>query len=213
MKRVLIRGQAGEFGNYVAALTACGMEPVLTMDLTLAQTCDGLLLPGGADVDPVHYGQENRGSVGIDPDRDQTELELIRLFRQMDRPILGICRGHQILNVALGGTLIQDLSAADYHRNRGGEDRIHPVRVVHPMIEALYGREFVSNSSHHQAVDRLAPGLVPTCYGEDGVLEGFVHENGRILGVQFHPERMAFALARPDAADGAAIFHLFRQNL
>ena len=84
MKRVFLRGTAETFHNYIAALQAVGVEPVASMDLTLAAGCDGLLVPGGADVDPVHYGQENTASVGIDPDRDRDELLLIRQFLAME---------------------------------------------------------------------------------------------------------------------------------
>lgn len=210
MKRVFLRCAENTYENYCAALEACGVEAVRSLDLTLARDCDGLLLPGGGDADPMLYGQENRGSNPPDSERDRDELELIELFLSQEKPILGICRGHQMLNIALGGTLIQDLPNERHrHDTETDTDRIHRVRSVHPLLLELYGENFVSNSSHHQAVDRLGAGLVPTCVSEDGVIEGVAHENGRILGVQFHPERMAFALRRADTADGAPIFRWF----
>ena len=209
-----MRGEEGKFQNYLAALAAVGVEGVLTMDLSLADDCDGLLVPGGADVDPVRYGQENTASRGIDPERDRDEIELIRRFLAMDKPILGICRGEQVLNIALGGTLIQDLpDTAHHHDAENDADRVHPVKAVHPVMKRLYGERFVSNSSHHQAVDRLGEGLSVACVGEDGVIEGVIHENGCVLGVQFHPERMAFALRRSDADDGEPIFRYFASLL
>ena len=213
MKRVFLRGEAEKLKNYTAALTTVGIECVVSMDLSLAEGCDGLLLPGGADVDPIHYGQENTASRDIDPNRDRDEFALIDLFLRLERPILGICRGHQILNIALGGTLIQDLPDDSHHQREDKVDRVHPVNVVHPFLRELYGDSFISNSAHHQAVDRLADGLKLTCVGEDGVAEGFLHENGRIIGVQFHPERMSFGNLRPDADDGAAIFRAFAAML
>lgn len=206
MKRVFLRGRAGEFENYLEALTACGLEPVLSMDLSRAADCDGLLLPGGADVDPGRYGQENRGSEGIDPARDEDELLLARRFLEETKPILGICRGCQVLNIALGGTLHQDIPG---HSRVAGQDRIHGVQVCHGVFRELYGDRFVSNSAHHQAIDRLGEGLSVLCRAEDGTIEGVVHENGIVLGVQFHPERMAFGLRRRDADDGAVIFRYF----
>lgn len=207
MKRVFLRGTAETFANYITALTACGLEPVASLDLGLAANCDGLLVPGGADVDPARYGQKNTASVGIDPDRDRDELTLIRQFLALEKPILGICRGHQILNVALGGDLIQDLPG---HRQRpDGVDEVHPVGVEHPFLGQLYGDTFVSNSAHHQAIGRLGEGLRVTCRSGEGIIEGVIHENGRIIGVQFHPERMAFAHRRPDADDGAKLFQAF----
>lgn len=214
MKRVFIRCEDGTYENYRAALSEVGVEAVRSLDLSLAPSCDGLLLPGGGDADPALYGQEDRGSNPPDPDRDKDELELFALFRAMNKPILGICRGHQMINIALGGTLIQDLPD-EYHRHdtERNADRIHLVKTTHPLMTEIFGAEFVSNSSHHQAVDRLGEGLSITCVSDDGVVEGIVHESGRILGVQFHPERMAFALRRSDAADGAPVFRLFADML
>ena len=208
MKRVFIRGEAEKLKNYIAALTACGAEPVVSMDLSLATTCDGLLLPGGGDVDPAVYGQENCGSNPPDKARDEDELALLALFRARNKPIFGICRGHQIINIALGGTLVQDLPD-ERHRRDADIDRVHRVRTTHPLLADLYGESFVSNSAHHQAIDRLGEGLSVTCVSDDGVIEGIVHENGQIFAVQFHPERMSFDLRREDADDGAAILRLF----
>lgn len=208
MKQVFIRGSEGEFENYMAAMRACGVEPVRSLDLSLAVSCDGLLIPGGADVNPSRYGQENIASMGIDEARDEAELALIRQFLELERPIFGICRGFQMLNVALGGTLRQHITA-DNHTQVDGKDRFHSVRVVHSFLRTLYGEQFVSNSSHHQALDRLGEGLSLTCVSEDGIPEGVIHENGRVFGVQFHPERMSFALRRPECDDGAPILQAF----
>lgn len=208
--RVFLRGEPGEFDAYLAALTACGLEPVLSMELSLAADCDGLLLPGGADVDPGYYGQDNQGSVGIDLRRDEDELTLARQFLRAGKPILGICRGCQVLNIALGGTLHQDIPG---HSRVEGEERYHPVRVVHPMLRALYGDRFTTNSSHHQSIDRLGEGLSVLCVSEDDVIEGVILGNGRVLGTQFHPERMSFQNSRPEADDGAPIFRYFASLL
>ena len=211
MKRVFLRGTPEGFPNYIAALEAVGLTPVASLNPELAADCDGLLVPGGADVDPARYGQENTASQGIDPDRDREELALIRQFLAMEKPIFGICRGHQILNVALGGTLIQHIPG---HTQLAEDlDRVHPVTVEHPFLQALYGERFVSNSSHHQIVDRLGAGLSVTCRSEEGYVEGLIHENGRVFSVQFHPERMAFAKRRPDANDGAPLFRAFAAML
>ena len=214
MKRVFLRCAEGTYENYCIALRECGIEPIRSLDLSLAADCDGLLLPGGGDADPALYGQENMGSNPPDPQRDEDELNLFALFRALNRPILGICRGHQMINIALGGTLIQDLPD-ERHRHDGetDTDRVHPVTVTHPLLAELYGEYFVSNSSHHQAIGRLGEGLSVTCVADDGVIEGIVHESGQIIGVQFHPERMAFANRRCDTADGAAIFRLFADML
>lgn len=210
MKTVFIRGNRGDFANYTAALAACGAEPVLSMNPADAERCGGLLLPGGADVNPSLYGQENTASHGIDDSRDRDELALIRRFFAFGRPILGICRGHQVLNVAFGGDLIQDVPDPARHVALGDAgDNVHPVRAGHPLLQGLYGERFCVNSAHHQAVGRLGRGLLETCVSADGIDEGFIHENGLVIGVQFHPERMGFAHRRPDTVDGQKIFESF----
>lgn len=206
MKRVFIRGLAEHFPTSGDALKACGVEPVFSLDLSVAETCDGLLLPGGADVDPARYGQPNTASNGINAARDEDEINLILRFMEMEKPILGICRGHQVLNVALGGSLIQHVPD---HAQIDNKDIVHPVTAEHPFLQSLYGDRFISNSAHHQVVDRLGEGLSVTCRSEEGYIEGVIHENGRVIGVQFHPERMAFAHLRPDAVDGAPLFRSF----
>lgn len=210
MKKIFLRGKSGDFPNYTAALTACGAPYTLSLDLSEADGCSGLLLPGGDDMNPACYGQENRGSLGIDDARDRDELLLIARFFTAGKPILGICRGHQVLNVAFGGDLIQHLDTAALHSSApDGADRTHAVQSLHPAIRALYGEHFTVNSTHHQAAGTLGRGLLPLCVSPDGVNEGLIHENGCVIGVQFHPERIAFARRRPDCVDGKAIFDWF----
>lgn len=210
MKTVFIRGNRGDFANYTAALAACGAQPVLSMDLRDAERCGALLLPGGADLNPALYGQANTASRGIDDSRDRDELTLVRRFFSSGRPVLGICRGHQVLNVAFGGDLIQDVAEPARHVDRGeAGDNVHAVRACHPFLQALYGDAFSVNSAHHQAAGRLGRGLLASCVSPDGVNEGIIHENGRVIGVQFHPERMGFQHRRPDTVDGEAIFRAF----
>lgn len=210
MRTVFIRGNSGDFSNYTAALSACGAQPVLSMNLEDAAACSGLLLPGGADMDPVLYGQANTASRGIDADRDRDELALIHLFFEAKKPILGVCRGHQVLNVAFGGDLIQDVPVPAHHVDLGeAGDNVHAVHACHPFLCDVYGDNFCVNSAHHQAVGKLGRGLLATCTSADGINEGFIHENGLVIGVQFHPERMAFAHRRADTVDGASIWEAF----
>ena len=107
--RILISGADGKMSNYVRSVRAAGGTPVSGYCPPPDLSCAGLLLCGGGDLDPVLYGQPDQGSQPPDPARDQAELELFRAFYQAGRPILGVCRGMQIINVALGGTLLQDL--------------------------------------------------------------------------------------------------------
>lgn len=165
-------------------------------------------------MDPSFFGQPNLGSKDIDLDRDRAELALVKAFAGVGKPILGICRGHQVLNVAFGGTLIQDLGPVGnlFHRPSPGchWDKIHPIRTLPgSILDALYGPTLVTNSSHHQAVDRLGDGFTATAWSESGVVEAMEHASLPILAVQFHPERMSYALRRPDANDGAKLFEWF----
>lgn len=192
--------------NYSAAVRLADMEPVETVSVQDALLCDGLILPGGADVDPTLYGQENVACKQVDGETDRLQLEVCRGFMEAGKPILGICKGHQLLNVCLGGTLWQDIPEEPRHGWNHG-DRVHPTRAEPgSWLERVYGREFVTNSCHHQGIHQLGTGLIPIQYSDDGVLEGIIHESLPILGVQWHPERMCGALRREDTVDGLPVF-------
>lgn len=211
MRKIFVYGDRRVYHNYDEALAYCGGRGFFSENPEYAKLCDGLLLTGGGDVDPARYGAEDAGSKNIDGDRDEAELELIRLFSVTRRPILGICRGQQILNIAFGGTLIQDLKTASAHRweERTG-DKVHEIEVPgESFLYPLYGGKFFVNSAHHQAVDRIADGLVTAAAAQDGVVEALENRELRIYAVQWHPERMAFHKARHDTVDGRYIFEFF----
>lgn len=212
--RAAILGYAERVGNYTAALEAVGVEPFVTLSPAEASTCAGLLLPGGGDVDPARFGQPDRGSRDIDLSLDEAQLTALDLFVKAGKPILGICRGHQVLNIYFGGDLVQDLPTALTHMATEQDDRLHPVTLAPgSLLCRLYGDTAPVNSAHHQGLDRIGAGLRATAWAPDGVIEAIEHETLPILGVQFHPERMAFAHTRPDTADGAAIFEWFASQL
>lgn len=198
--------------NYAAALRGVGIEPVLTLDPAEALRLDGLVLPGGGDVDPCLYGAENRGSDHIERALDEAQLAAARAFLRAGKPVLGICKGMQVINIALGGGIIQHLATADLHRGEG--DLVHScLSFEGTVLRRLYGRRFPVNSLHHQAVGRLGEGLRVTAVSPDGVPEALEHETLPVLAVQWHPERMCFGKARPDTVDGAALFRRFRELL
>jgi putative glutamine amidotransferase len=157
---------------------------------------DGLLLAGGGDVDPARYGAAaHPAQGGLDPARDELELELARAAVRLDLPVLAICRGMQVLNVALGGTLLQhlpDLPGLLEHRNKA-EPAGHGVRVEPGShLAAALGRlDGQVHSDHHQAVDRLGDGLRAVAWSPDGLVEGIERDQGWTLGVLWHPESTA----------------------
>ncbi|MGI6256356.1 MAG: gamma-glutamyl-gamma-aminobutyrate hydrolase family protein [Acutalibacter sp.] len=212
MIKIFVYGERAEKENYARALEGCGAQGVFSLDLSLAKDCHGLLLPGGGDIDPSRYGQAPAGSEEPDLPRDAAELELTADFLRWERPILGICRGIQMLNVALGGDLIQDIPTAQDHRHDPVTgDRVHRVTAKEgSFLHQLYGPSFAVNSSHHQALGKLAPNLHLAATSEkDGVIEAVEWPEKRVYGVQWHPERMSFALRREDTVDGKPIFDLF----
>ncbi|MEV5265845.1 gamma-glutamyl-gamma-aminobutyrate hydrolase family protein [Streptomyces werraensis] len=149
---------------------------------------DGLVIAGGPDVEPVHYGAEPDPRTGPPARaRDAWELALIRAALERGVPLLGICRGMQLLNVALGGTLVQHI---DGHAEVPGVFGHHPVK---PVPGTRYAQAVPEETSvptyHHQAVDRLGTGLIPSAYAEDGTVEAVERPGGPwVVGVQWHPE-------------------------
>lgn len=200
--------------NYEQALRALGANPTSHYCPAADTSYDGLLLCGGSDVSPDRFGQENRGSVGIDLARDEAELALARAYLAARKPIFGICRGHQLINIALGGTLVQDLPPAGHilHTPEPPEkkDKVHAVRAAAgSFFETAYGTRFSVNSAHHQGLDALGEGLIPTLWAEDGTVEAMEHQVLPLLCVQFHPERMSLSHRRVDTVDGLLLFRRF----
>lgn len=201
--RIQLSGEAGGLARYVRAVERAGGVPVPGVCPQPDPSCGGLVLCGGGDLDPALFGQENRGSHPPDRERDRAELALAEAFLTWGKPVLGICRGMQVLNVYLGGTLIQDLPPAWRAAHQGEEDVYHPVRCrPGSRLERLLGPCPVVNSAHHQAVDRLGRGLTAAAWAPEGFVEGVEHSSLPILGVQFHPER----LSGPGRGEGSALF-------
>lgn len=168
-----------------------------TVDDVMARS-SGLMLTGGNDVDPSRYGQKPAGARTVSPERDEMELRITRHALQKGLPILAICRGHQVLNVALGGTLYQDLgtqwhSDIDHDRYREFDGGIHGIRVEGEQHARGVFTEpaFLQNSAHHQGIHDLAASLVPIAWADDGLIEGVECRDvcGWVVGVQWHPER------------------------
>ena len=162
-----------------------------------ALTCDGLLLPGGGDMDPKFYGQERIPDCG-EPNllRDAAEPLLLRAFLAADKPVLGICRGIQVMNAVLGGDLYQDIKPFEHLPHNGHWAKVHTVTVRRgTLLSRILGQDTVLvNSQHHQAVDRVAPGFTLAALSEDGIVEAIEKPDaGFCLGVQWHPEWLSDA--------------------
>lgn len=191
---------------YVNATRAAGLTPIVVPPVEpselepILEVVSGVILTGGEDVDPVHY-QTRPSPRTFEPHRprDVCELALARAARDRRMPTLAICRGIQLVNVALGGTLVQDIpterpSDIDHDQSAARADRLHDVEIsAGSRLAAAVGATRISvNSSHHQAVDRAADGLAVTAHAPDGIIEGveWNRDGWWMLGVQWHPEEL-----------------------
>jgi putative glutamine amidotransferase len=185
---------------YVSAVIRAGALPFVLPVLDPGEvegviTClDGILFTGGGDIEPVHYAPTASAEAsGLDPERDTYELALARTAVQRGVPVLGICRGCQVINVALGGTLVQHLPEVTDMEHRVKDqwaEAVHTVRVLAgSLLSSIVGREvFGVNSLHHQAVDVPGSTLTVSAWAEDGTAEAVEGAGRRVLGVQWHPE-------------------------
>jgi len=220
-------GGVGAPARYLDALHRAGareaiFEPVALSDAaaaTLVLRFDGVLLLGGGDPDPARYGATARPEVyGVDPGRDACELALVRAAHRAGVPVLAVCRGHQITNVAFGGSLLQHITDApglgDHGRpGVGGRASVHRISVepVSRLADALGTTEVVGSCHHHQAVDRVADGLRVTARADDGVVEAIEPADPFapwLVGVQWHPEDRA-GEPDPDGRTNQALFTAF----
>lgn len=195
--------------RYLDAVLRAGGEPItlspreLRHDqaVALLERFDGLVLMGGSDVDPHLYGQ-HRGShvYGVVPEQDHFEMALVHAALELGQPVLAVCRGIQLVNVALGGTLIQHIGDLPDHiehapgRFPAGQDHVlHPVTLEKGsrIAEAIGASDIVGASFHHQGIDQVAPGLRVTGRSPDGLIEALEHESEWLIGVQWHPEDTA----------------------
>jgi putative glutamine amidotransferase len=202
------------YAAYVSALERVGLTPVLVSPAhsdgsirQLVGACAGLVLSGGADIDPARYGEEPIPELGeVNRQRDGSEWLALEAALGRDVPVLGICRGHQLLNVFLGGTLYQDIGAqmegsASHLQKTPWGTHHHDVSVHEGsrLAEALEVHRFEINSYHHQAIRDLAPPLEVTATADDGLIEAVEsRDHGWVMGVQWHPERHEASAAEGD---------------
>jgi putative glutamine amidotransferase len=178
----------------------CGLQPDTLR--AIYERMDAVLIPGGGDVDPIHYRADRHPlTERIDPERDATELLVAGWAVEDDLPLFGICRGHQVINVAMGGTLVQDISSLVEtqisHEMPGEMPRDEPIHQVNinpqSRLAAIVGATTLAvNSFHHQSVEQPAPSASVTALAPDGIVEALERPDRRfVLSVQWHPEDMA----------------------
>jgi len=191
--------------GYIEAIEQAGGQPVVmppslspAASAEILRHLDGLLLSGGDDLSPLFFAQQPQPRLGeVDALRDEQEIALVNEALKLGLPILGICRGLQVLNVALGGTILQHIDedgvhAIQHRQNAPGWHRHHHVRIQPEtmLADALGKGDIGVNSFHHQVVDKVAPGLTISATSPDGLVEALESREPWILGVQWHPERM-----------------------
>lgn len=191
--------------DYVESVIKAGGIPIILPILSDEESIrrqiellDGIILSGGIDINPLLYNEEPSPKLGyIFPDKDNFDILIAKIACELNKPILAICRGHQILNVAFGGTLYQDLSEIDgcyiKHQQQSKDGAVtHTVDIIEgSILHSILGNSIISNSFHHQAIKDLAPGFIATAYSKDNIIEAIEKTGDQfVVGVQFHPEIM-----------------------
>lgn len=188
--------------SYVDAVLHAGHVPIIVPIINdeealraCLKVCDGLILTGGVDIHPLRYQQDVHRLCGeIDMFRDEYEEIVLNVATSLDMPILGICRGHQMLNVYFGGTLFQDLTLKNpdviQHVQMGcrGQGCQYIQVEKESLLYDVLGSKGYINSYHHQSIDKVAPGFKVTALANDGIIEAIEHTSKKMYGVQFHPE-------------------------
>ena len=189
--KIAIFGRKSDTANYEAFVAGMRATPLTTLSLGELSGCDALILPGGGDITPAFFGESNTGSENIDTELDILQFQALDYALRHSMPTLGICKGMQVINVALGGTITQNLPTSDYHRYKEGDQYNITELLPRSCLFEIYGKKAIVNSAHHQGVKKIGENLriIQWC-PYDGCVEAFVHITLPVLGLQWHPERL-----------------------
>lgn len=188
---IAIAGRAKYTANYEKALSTLSIPYITTLSLSEIRSCQGLLLPGGGDITPAFFGQKNNGSTNIDTELDIIQFQALEQALRDTKPVLGICKGMQIINVFFGGTIIQHMKECEIHQYKDGDRFHHSTIVPGTFLHALYGDTLFVNSAHHQCLGSLGQELILAQYAAPiPTPEAVCHKLLPVYGVQWHPERL-----------------------
>lgn len=211
---VLLPQESTQCLNYQGILKQLGISFCCEISLQniMVSDYDALLLPGGGDIDPHFYSNTNNGCHNIELSKDLNQFCLLDAFLREHKPVLGICKGMQLIQVYFGGSLIQELPSVKLHYHPD-KDIFHST-LTRPdsILDHLYGRTPIVNSSHHQGILHPAPKLQCIQKSGDGITEAFVHESLPVLGLQWHPERLCPSKNNSRAVDGTLIYQYFFEH-
>ena len=196
------------------------LETACSLSIENARDWDALILPGGGDIDPSclpGFPKLHPACDAADPQLDKSQLNLLDLFVHQKKPVLGICKGMQLINLYFGGDLSQHLPTAQRHCFTG-TDQLHPAYAKPgSFLQTLYGPRTIVNSAHHQGIIEgatpLGKNIAVIQRSADGVAEAIIHNYLPVIGLQWHPERLCGRLQNPNAADGSLVFQYFLQQI
>lgn len=220
MKKIMIAGvnaPGNRYGEIKETLKNLGADSFISLDIEDMDKADGLIFPGSfQDMNPALWGEENTCSNDINDQLDEVQLAMMKKAEEEKKPVLGICRGMQLINVYFGGTLIQDLSCSAAHCKENPEKYHRIYTVSHTFMEELFGDETSVNTRHHQGIGIIGKALLEAAFwsnGEERVPEAIVHKELPVTGVQWHPETMYADGKDMIKEDGGRIFKYFLNSL